>query len=61
MLLLLCTITIPACHHDTKRDLRFVADLVSWLLVSVTWRAVSQHLLSSLLASFGQQGPGWMN
>lgn len=38
----------------------FVWDPVSWLLIFATWQAVTQHLLSCLVASYGQQGTGWM-
>lgn len=32
----------------------------SWLVIFDTWQAVIQRLLSSLVASDGQQGTGWM-
>lgn len=46
--------------HQKNDLLPFVWDPVSWLLISVTWQAVTQRLLSSLVASYGQQGTGWM-
>lgn len=46
--------------HQKMISCYLVWDPVSWLLIFVTWQAVTQRLLSSLVASYGQQGTGWM-